>query len=118
MWRRSSSPLLSPWCGGSVLVTGLWVYDCAAVNLSFPRCSNEVIAASAFLLTFSISIAPAFAQQQAPLPLPAPPAAPMPRPEDGAVTKKEADNVNAEILEARAATKDKRFADSESLMLK
>ena len=54
----------------------------------------------------------------APLPKPAPPAAPLPRPDDRAVTKKESESVNSAIAEARKATAEKRFADSEALMEK
>src|SRR6266496_2718293 len=62
---------------------------------------------------------PGFAQQNnAPLPAPAPPLAPIPRPDDSAVTKKGAESVNAEIVAARKATSEKRFADSEALMQK
>jgi len=42
----------------------------------------------------------------------------MPRPEDGPVTKKETENVNALIIEARNATKEKRYTDSEAVMLR
>jgi tetratricopeptide (TPR) repeat protein len=68
---------------------------------------------SAFVL-LAISSFP----QNAPNPLPAPPPAPMEHPEDRAVTKKEAGDINAMIIAARAATKEKRYADSEALMLK
>jgi tetratricopeptide (TPR) repeat protein len=62
---------------------------------------------------------PGFAQQNnAPLPAPAPPLAPIPRPDDSAVTKKGAESVNAEVVAARKATSEKRFADSEALMQK
>lgn len=54
----------------------------------------------------------------APLPAPAPAAAPIPRPEDRAVTKKESESINAAIAEARKATAEKRYADSEALMQK
>lgn len=57
-------------------------------------------------------------QNDAPLPLPAPPIAPVPNPLDSAVTKKGAENLNAEIIAARKATAEKRYADSEAMMLK
>ncbi|WP_109486376.1 hypothetical protein [Occallatibacter savannae] len=52
----------------------------------------------------------------APLPAPAPPPAPQMRPGDRIVTKKESETVNAAIAEARKATAEKRYADSEALM--
>lgn len=54
----------------------------------------------------------------APLPAPAPPAAPQLRPEDRIVTKKESENLNAVLAEARKATSEKRYSDSEALMEK
>ena len=54
----------------------------------------------------------------APLPAPAPAGAPIPRPEDRTVTKKESESINAAIAEARKATAEKRYADSEALMQK
>ncbi len=60
-----------------------------------------------------------FAQQNgAPLPAPAPPPAPIPRADDAAASKKDAESVNGELATARAATAQKRYADSEALMLK
>lgn len=56
-------------------------------------------------------------QSGAPLPQPAPPMGPQPETMDGAVTKKEASNWNEMIVQARTATKDKRYGDSEALML-
>jgi tetratricopeptide (TPR) repeat protein len=73
-----------------------------------------VLAISAVCLTVSLS-----AQENgAPLPAPAPPPAPLPRPEDRAVTKKESESLNAAIAEARKATSEKRYSDSEALMAK
>jgi tetratricopeptide (TPR) repeat protein len=54
----------------------------------------------------------------APLPAPAPPVAPQPRAEDRLFTKKESENLNATLAEARKATAEKRYSDSESLMEK
>lgn len=54
----------------------------------------------------------------APLPKPAPQMAPIPRADDRAVTKKESENLNAALTEARKATAEKRYSDSEALMLK
>jgi tetratricopeptide (TPR) repeat protein len=69
---------------------------------------------------FLVLAVPAVLAQQnnAPLPLPAPTPAPVPAPADNSSTKKETENVNAAIVTARAATKDKRYADSEAIMLK
>jgi tetratricopeptide (TPR) repeat protein len=53
----------------------------------------------------------------APLPKPAPPLAPIPRAADRTVTKKESENVNAVLTQARKATAEKRYADSEKLVL-
>lgn len=71
-------------------------------------------------LVFVVTLVPALSAQEngAPLPKPAPPMAPIPRPEDGAVTKKESENLNTVLSEARKATAEKRYSDSESLMLK
>jgi tetratricopeptide (TPR) repeat protein len=78
-----------------------------------PFWARAVIAASVLL-----SLVPSHAQQNgAPLPQPAPPVGPRPETMDGAVTKKEAANWNEMIVQARAATKEKRYADSEALML-
>lgn len=76
----------------------------------------KFILVSPLLIVFSIP--PAIAQQNgAPLPLPAPTPAPVASAPTG-VTKKEAGDINAELLAARAATKDHRYGDSETLMLK
>ena len=73
-----------------------------------------IAAVAAFCLASCLS-----AQENgAPLPAPAPAAAPIPRPEDRAVTKKESESINAAIAEARKATAEKRYADSEALMQK
>lgn len=73
-----------------------------------------VLAVSVVCLTVSVS-----AQENgAPLPAPAPTPAPLPRPEDRAVTKKESESLNAAIAEARKATSEKRYNDSEALMAK
>jgi tetratricopeptide (TPR) repeat protein len=65
------------------------------------------------------SFVSSFAQQNgAPMPQPAPPGAPRPETQDGGVTRKEVTNWNAEIIAARTATKERRFADSEALMQK
>jgi tetratricopeptide (TPR) repeat protein len=73
-----------------------------------------VLVASAVCLCSSLS-----AQENgAPLPAPAPPIAPQLRPEDRIVTKKESENLNAVLAEARKATAEKRYSDSEALMEK
>lgn len=64
-------------------------------------------------------ISPAFGQQNsAPPPIPTPTPAGTPQTDSGAATRKEAGNVNADLLAARAATKEGRYPDSEALMLK
>ncbi len=70
-----------------------------------------------FLLAFLL---PGLLAQQnnAPLPAPAPPLAPIPRPDDSSVSKKDAETINAQVVAARKATAEKRFADSEALMQK
>jgi len=73
---------------------------------------------SLICFALALSFTSAFAQQSAPLPAPAPPLAPIPNPQDSALNKKDTANLNAEIVAARNATKEKRFADSEALMLK
>lgn len=71
------------------------------------------------LAVIFVSLAPSFAQENgAPLPKPTPPAAPPPETGKGAVTDKEVVNYNTAIVEARTATKEGRFADSEALMQK
>jgi hypothetical protein len=71
------------------------------------------------LAVIFVSLAPSYAQQNGALPpQPAPPAAPPPETGSGAVTDKEITNWNAAIVEARTATKEGRFADSEALMLR
>lgn len=57
-------------------------------------------------------------QNTAPLPLPTPAPAATPNTNNGAVTKKEAGDLNADLIAARAATKDHRYADAEALMVK
>src|SRR5215471_6354587 len=56
-------------------------------------------------------------ENEAPQPKPAPPSAPMARPESGAITKKETENMNALIIAVRTAMKENRFADAEASML-
>lgn len=71
-----------------------------------------VLAAAVVFVSSSVS-----AQENgAPLPQPAPTPAPISRPEDRSVTKKESESLNAAIAEARKATSEKRFSDSEALM--
>jgi len=53
----------------------------------------------------------------APLPKPAPQMAPIPNAADRTVTRKESENVNAVLTEARKATAEKRYSDSEKLVL-
>jgi len=57
-------------------------------------------------------------QNGAPLPLPAPTPAPAPSAESTTVTRKEARDVDAMLVEARAATAKHDYAQSEDLMLK
>src|ERR1700675_3150424 len=57
-------------------------------------------------------------QNNAPLPAPAPPSAQIPRPDDSSVSKRDAETINAQVVAARKATSEKRFADSEALMQK
>ncbi|UWZ82655.1 tetratricopeptide repeat protein [Occallatibacter riparius] len=54
----------------------------------------------------------------APLPKPAPPLAPIARPDDSVITKKVSGSINAIVVEARRATAEGRYADSEAMMLK
>jgi tetratricopeptide (TPR) repeat protein len=71
------------------------------------------------LIPFVLLISPAFGQQNnAPPPIPTPTPAGTPQTDNGTVTKKEAGNVNADLIAARAATKEGRYPDSEALMLK
>jgi len=72
------------------------------------------------LLVFVCSLLPgAFAQDNgAPLPKPAPPIAPIARPDDSVISKKASGSLNAAIADARRATAEGRFTDSEALMLK
>lgn len=73
----------------------------------------------ALLVLFALLLTCADAQQNgAPLPLPAPTPAGTPQTDAGAATKKEAGNVNVDLVAARAATKDHRYADAEALMQK
>jgi tetratricopeptide (TPR) repeat protein len=68
---------------------------------------------------FVLCLVPVAAQENgAPQPKPTPTPAPVPLPQDSAVTKKEAENLNAAIVAARNATKEKRYADSEAIMLR
>lgn len=66
------------------------------------------------------SLLPCLSAQEngAPLPKPAPQMAPIPRPNVGAPTKKESAAINTVLTEARKATAERRYADSEALMLK
>lgn len=68
---------------------------------------------------FLTSFAPISLAQQngAPLPLPAPKPAPIEQPLDNTVSKKASENLNAALITARKATAEKRYADSEALML-
>lgn len=67
----------------------------------------------------ALSLTPGFSQQNsAPLPLPAPAPADVPHTDTGNVTRKESENVNADLIAARAATKEHRYGDSEALMKK
>jgi tetratricopeptide (TPR) repeat protein len=73
---------------------------------------------SSLLLSAFVVLAISAPAQNAPNPLPSPTPAPGDQPENRPVTKKESADINAAIIAARAATKDKHFADSEALMLK
>ncbi len=57
-------------------------------------------------------------QDGAPQPAPSPTPASVPSTGAGSVTKKDAGSVNADLLAARAATKEQRYGDSETLMEK
>lgn len=63
-------------------------------------------------------ILPSPAQQNAPNPAPVPKPAPMAEPEHRPATKKESESLNADLVAARKATAEKRYADSEALMQK
>lgn len=71
-------------------------------------------------LVFVCSFVPCVSAQEngAPLPKPAPQMAPIARPDDHPVSKKDSENINATILQARKATSEKRYGDSEAMMLK
>ena len=56
--------------------------------------------------------------QQDNTPPTSPAAAPAPKPQESAVTTKKAENLNADLVAARKATAEKRFSDSEAMMLK
>ena len=61
----------------------------------------------------------AYAQENgAPLPLPTPAPAGTPHTDTAPVTKKETGNVNADLVAARAATREHRYGDAEALMEK
>jgi tetratricopeptide (TPR) repeat protein len=71
------------------------------------------------LLLLGFSCVGVCAQQNgAPKPLPAPMPAGTPNTDASAVGKKEAGNVNADLIAARAATKAQRYGDAEALMEK
>jgi tetratricopeptide (TPR) repeat protein len=70
------------------------------------------------LFTCSLLTGALAQDNNAPLPKPAPPIAPIPRPDDAVVSKKASTNLNATIVQARLATSDGRYAESEALMLK
>jgi tetratricopeptide (TPR) repeat protein len=65
-----------------------------------------------------LTVAAAQENNGAPQPKPAPPLAPIPRPDDTVLNKKGSENLNTAIVQARAATMEGRYADSEALMLK
>lgn len=70
-------------------------------------------------IVFAFSFPIAWAQQNgAPQPAPAPTPASVPATGAESVTKKESGSVNADLLAARAATKEQRYGDSETLMEK
>lgn len=72
-----------------------------------------------FLLGIALSWVSAGAQESGtPQPLPAPTPAGTPHTDAASVGKKEAGNVNADLVAARAFTKDHRYADAETLMEK
>jgi len=73
----------------------------------------------AFLLGIGLSYLSASAQQNgSPQPLPAPTPAGTPHTDAGSVGKKEAGNVNADLVAARAFTKNQQYGDAEALMEK
>lgn len=73
--------------------------------------------AGVFLFVFGLWCGGARAQQnEVPKPLPAPTPAGAPHTDASAVGKKEAGNVNSDLIAARAATKDHRYGDAEELM--
>jgi tetratricopeptide (TPR) repeat protein len=63
---------------------------------------------------FAVSLPGLFAQDNTPPPSSAQP----PKPAESAVTTRKSENLNADLIAARKATAEKRFADSEALMLK
>jgi tetratricopeptide (TPR) repeat protein len=68
-------------------------------------------------ILFAFSLPGVFVQQNnASLPAPAPTPAPIQRPEDSAVTRKGAERINADVITARKAKAENRFADAEALM--
>jgi tetratricopeptide (TPR) repeat protein len=74
---------------------------------------------SMFVVLVCLVLPSAFTQENgAALPKPAPPLAPIARPDDSVISKKASGSLNAAIADARRATAEGRFADSEALMLK
>ena len=81
--------------------------------------SSQVGRFFSFLLLLGISVSVAAAQGNPPQPLPVPTPAGTPNTNIATpVSKKEATDVNAALVAARQATKEKRYADSEELMRK
>ena len=75
----------------------------------------RLLPAAALLAAFVVASAAA-QDKPAPSPLPAPTAAPRDYPGDQNVNKKDMEGINAQIVQARKANADKRFADAETLM--
>jgi hypothetical protein len=90
-------------------------YISAAFQLISRRSTMKPFGLLAVILMSVVAPLPA-QQTGAPLPQPAPPGAPRAETQDGGVSRKEVTNWNAEIIAARTATKEGRFADSEALM--
>jgi tetratricopeptide (TPR) repeat protein len=79
----------------------------------------KAILVAVSIITFTVFCPTSNAQQNgAPLPSPAPTPASAPITGNASVTKKEAVDVNAQLVAARAATAKKDYATSEDLMLK
>ena len=72
---------------------------------------------TALVMTFCAVSTACTQENGAPLPAPAPQAAPRDYPQDRSVSKKEMEGVNVQIVAARKANAEKRYADAEKLMV-